>query len=73
MSREETAGLVHTMEVDNSSIERVEELKYLETTLTEQNSVKEEIKSRLKLGNSCYHLFQNLLSSSFPSNNLKIK
>ena len=38
MSREQTAGLSHTMEVDNSSIERVEEFKYLGTTLTNQNS-----------------------------------
>ena len=29
ISREQTAGLSHTMKVDNSSIERVEELKYL--------------------------------------------
>ena len=31
----------------NSSIERVEEFKYLGTTLTNQNSIQEEIKSRL--------------------------
>ena len=55
MSREKTAGLSHTMKVDNSSIERVEEFKYLGTTLTNRNSVQEEIKSRLKLGNACYH------------------
>ena len=36
MSREETAGLSHTMKVDNSSIERVEEFKYLGKTLTNQ-------------------------------------
>ena len=30
MSREQTAGLSHTMKVDNSSIESVEEFKYLE-------------------------------------------
>jgi hypothetical protein len=40
------------MGVDNSSIERVEEFKYLGTTLTDQNSIQEEIKSRLKLGNA---------------------
>ena len=32
MSREQTAGLSHTMNVDNSSIERVEEFKYLGTS-----------------------------------------
>ena len=73
MSREQTAGLSHTMKVDNSSIERVEEFKYLGTTLTNQNSIQEEIKSRLKLGNASYHSVQNLLSSSLLSRNLKIK
>ena len=53
MSREQTAGLSHTMKVDNSSIERVEEFKYLGTTLTNQNSIQKEIKSKLKLGNAC--------------------
>jgi hypothetical protein len=46
MSREQTAGLGHTMKVDNSSIERVEEFKHLGTKLTHQNSIQEEIKSR---------------------------
>ena len=73
ISREQTAGLSHTMKVDNSSIERVEEFKYLGTTFTNQNSIQEEIKSRLKLGNACYHSVQNLLSSSMLSKNLKIK
>ena len=41
--------------------------------LTNQNSIQEEIKSRLKLGNACYHSVQNLLSSSLLSKNLKIK
>ena len=53
MSREQTARISHTMKVDNSSIERVEEFKYLGTTLTNQNYIQEEIKSRLKLGNAC--------------------
>ena len=47
------------MKFDNSSIERVEEFKYLGTTLTNQNSIQEEIKSRLKLGNACCHSVQN--------------
>ena len=44
MSIEQTAGLSHTVKVANSSIERVEEFKYLGTTLTNQNSIQEEIK-----------------------------
>jgi hypothetical protein len=51
----------------------VEEFKYLRTTLTDQNSIQEEIKSRLKLGNACYHSVQILLSSRLLSKNLKIK
>ena len=57
----------------NSTFKRVEEFKYLGTTLTNQNSTPEEIKSRLRSGNACYHSVQNLLSSSLLSKNLKIK
>ena len=41
--------------------------------MTNQNSIQEEIKCRLKAGNSCYYLVQTLLSSQLPSKNLKIK
>ena len=51
----------------------VEELRYLGTTITNQNSNQEEIKSRLKSGNACYHSVQNLLSSSLLSKNIKVK
>ena len=61
------------MKIDKSSIERVEEFKYLGTTLTNKNSIQEEIKSRLKVGNVCYYSVQNLLSSSLLSKKLKIK
>ena len=50
-----------------SAFERVEEFKYLGTTITNQNSVAEEIKSRLRLGNACCHSVQNLLSSRLLS------
>ena len=43
------------------------------STLMNQNSIQEEIKSRLKSGNACYHSVRNLLSSSLVLKNFKIK
>ena len=63
MSRDQNAGRNHSVRIDNSTFERVEEFKYLGTTLTNQNSTPEEIKSRLTSGNAYYHSVQNLLSS----------
>jgi hypothetical protein len=54
MSRDQNAGRTHNMKIDNSSFKRVDEFKYLGTTLTNQNSIQEEIKSRLKSGNREY-------------------
>jgi len=72
MSRDQNAGRSHSMKTDNNSIESVKEFKYLGTTLTNKNSIQEEIKSRLKLGNACYYTVQNLLSSSLLSKKLEI-
>ena len=47
MSRYQDAGRSKNMRIDNRSFERVEEFRYLGTTLTNQNYVQEEIKSRL--------------------------
>ena len=73
MSRDQNAGRSYSMKIDNSSIERVEEFKYLGTNLTNNNSIQKEIKNRLKLGNACYYSVQNLFSSSLLSKELKIK
>jgi len=45
----------------------------LGTTLTDQNSIQEEIKCRLKSGNGLCHSVQNSTSSSMLSKNVKIK
>ena len=65
MSRDRNAWRDHSVKIDNSSFEMVEEFKYLGTTLTDQNSIQEEINSRLKLVNACYYSVQNLLSSIY--------
>jgi len=73
MSRDQNAGRNRSVRIDNSIFERVEGFKYLGTTFTNQNCIAEEIKSRLRSGNACYHSVQNLLSSRLLSKNLKIK
>ena len=73
MSRDQNAGRIHSVRIDNSTFERVEEFKYFGTTLTNQNSIAEEIKNRLRSGNACHHSVQNLLSSRLLFKNLKIK
>jgi hypothetical protein len=59
MSREKNAGQIHVIKTDNSSFERVEQFRYLGTTLRNQNSIREENKCRLKSQNACYHSVQN--------------
>ena len=73
MSRDQNAGRIHSVSIDNNTFEWVEEFKYLGKNLTNQNPIAEEIKSRLKSGNACYHSVQNRFSSGLLSNNLKIK
>jgi len=59
-SRDQNAGRTHSVKNDNNSFEIVEESICLGTTLTNQNSIQEEIKSRMKSRNACYHLVQNI-------------
>jgi hypothetical protein len=47
--------------------------KYFGTTLTDQNCMHEEIKSRLNSGSACYRSVKILLPSRLLSRNLKIK
>jgi len=73
MSRDQNAGRIHSLRMDNITFHMVLEFKYLGTTLTNQNAIQEEIKNRLRSGNACYHSVQKRLSSRLLSNNLKFK
>ena len=56
-----------------NSYKNVKIFKYLGSLVTSQHSIQEEIKHRLKAGDSCYYSVQTLLSSRLLSKNLKIK
>jgi hypothetical protein len=72
-SREQNAEHSHNIKTGNKFFDMVEQFKYLGKTITNQNFVREEINRRLNSENACYHLVQNLLSSSFPCKYMKIE
>jgi hypothetical protein len=73
VSRYPNSGQNQNIRTANESFENVAKFKYLGTTLTNQNDIHDEIKSRLNSGNACYYSVQNLLSSHLLSKNLKIR
>jgi hypothetical protein len=63
----------HGIKIANRSSENVAQFKYLETTITNQNLIQEEIKRRSNSGNVCYHSVQNLLYSRLLPKNIEIR
>jgi hypothetical protein len=49
----QNAGQRQSIKIGNRSFESVAKFKYLGSTITEQNWIHEEIKSRLNSGNAC--------------------
>jgi len=45
MSRDQNAGRIQSVRIDNSTFERVEGLKYLGTTLTNKNSIVKKLRA----------------------------
>jgi hypothetical protein len=65
MSRHPNSGQNQNIRIANESFGNVVKLKYLGMTLTNQNDIHDEIKSRLNSGNACSYSVQNLFV--FPS------
>jgi hypothetical protein len=73
MSRHPNSEQNQNIRIANELFEKVAKFKYLGTTLTNQNDIHDEIKSRLNSGNACCYSGRSLLSSHLVSKNLKIK
>jgi hypothetical protein len=72
LSPHQNARQSHDIRILKTSFENVARFKYLVMTVTNQNLIHEEIKSRLNLGNACYHSVQKLLSFCVLFKNVKI-
>jgi hypothetical protein len=61
VSRCQKLGQRQSIKIRNRSFGSVAKFNYLGTSLTDQNCIHEEFKSRLNSGNACYHSVQSLV------------
>jgi hypothetical protein len=76
LSHHQNAGQNHDtlVEIANRAFKNAaEQFRYLETTVTNQSLIQEEIKRRPNLGNGYYHSVQNRLSSPLLPKNMNIR
>jgi hypothetical protein len=73
VSSDQNAGQNRDIQIGNRSYEKVSQVKYFGTTVTNQNLIQEEMKRILNPGNARYHSVQNLLSSRLLSKNIKVR
>jgi hypothetical protein len=73
VSRCQKAGQRQSIKIANRFSEDVAKFKYLGTTITDENCIHQEIKSRLNSENACYCSVQSLLTSRLLSRNVKVK
>jgi len=73
MSRHQNGRKNDNINIGNKFFERMMQFRYLGTALTNQNSIREEIKSRLKSENAFYHSFAECFVFQFAIQHTKIK
>jgi hypothetical protein len=72
MSRKK-AGQKQSIKIVKRSFESVVKIKYLGTTLTDQNCMQKQIKNRLNSMSACYYSVYSLFSSRLQSSNVQVK
>jgi hypothetical protein len=73
VSCHDNVGQSYNLRTANKSSKNVAKFEYVGTTVTNQNCVNEDIKSRLNFGVASYHSLQIFLSSCLLSKNSKTK
>ena len=66
-SRQQNIAQNQNIVLENLSFEKVEKLKYLGVTVTNTNDIREEIKRRINMGNTCCYSLEKILSSHLLS------
>jgi len=61
------------LQINSMYLEQVQSHKYLGSTMNSDNSIEEEVKNRITLGNKAYYAKQFLFKSRLVSKKLKMK
>jgi hypothetical protein len=73
LSCHQNTGQNDNIKIADRCFENVAQFKYLGMTVTNQNLIHKEIKTRLNSCNACYHSVHNLLPSCLLSKIVKIR
>jgi hypothetical protein len=61
------------MKIDDLQLQQIKSHKYLGSNVNSNNSMEEEIKKRIVLGNKAYYVNQSLFKSKLISKKVKLK
>jgi len=63
---------IEGIDITQTHLEQVKSFKYLGSTVNGNNSIEEEIKRRISLGNKAFYATQDLLKSKLLTKNSKL-
>jgi len=62
-----------SINIENKEYDQVKSFKYLESTVNTDNTIEEEIKERIALGNKAFFVNKKMFQSKFISRMAKLK